>query len=357
MATRKRLEAGPKVRSAALTHYLDVARSLGLDPQPLLRQAGISRATLAIPDQPVPADAVVQLLEASARASGCDTFALRMAEQRQLSNFGVVSLLISHQRTLRDVLQTIVQYRNVLNESLALFVEPAGRVTVLREEVVTRSDAAARQATELAVSVLFLTLRSLAGADWQPQSVHFTHAAPQDASVHRRIFRCRVVFDSDFNGLVCLTTDLDRANPLADAAMADYAERFVRALPSAEGGSIAQEVRRIVYLLLPMGRATIVQAAQSLGLNVRTLQRRLDEEAEPFSALINEVRRELAPRYLANTRYPLGRVAEQLGYAKPGSFTRWFAAQFGMPPIEWRAQALQAAAAQTPKRSRRLPAK
>ena len=37
---------------------------------------------------------MVELLEASAEASACPTFGLRMAETRQLSNFGVVSLLL-----------------------------------------------------------------------------------------------------------------------------------------------------------------------------------------------------------------------------------------------------------------------
>jgi hypothetical protein len=95
-----------KVRAAALSHYLEVAKSLGLDPLPQLRAVGISQAWLALPDHFVPADAVVKLLDASAKASGCETFALRMAEARQLADFGVLSLLISHQRTLRDVLHT-----------------------------------------------------------------------------------------------------------------------------------------------------------------------------------------------------------------------------------------------------------
>lgn len=336
MKAPPRAPGGSQVRAAALTHYLDVAASLGLDVAPLLRQAGIARSWLATPDHQIPSESVVHLLEASARASGCEAFGLLMAESRQLSNFGAISLLIAHQRTLRDVLQTIIDYRHALNEALALYVEPAGRVTVVREEVVSRALQPARQGIELAVAVLHNMCRSLSGAEWRAQSVHFTHAAPADLQVHRRIFRCKPVFDSDFNGFVCLTTDLDRANPLADPVMADYAARFVADHSGARHAALDQEVRRAIYLLLPMGRATIVQVAEGLGLNVRTLQRRLDETGTSFKDLVNEVRRELAPRYIANERYALGRVSEQLGYTKPGSFTRWFSAEFGMPPAQWR---------------------
>ena len=343
-----------KVRAAALSHYQEVATALGLDPLAQLRAVGISRAWLGVPDHPVPTDAVVNLLDASAAASGCESFALRMAEARQLADFGVLSLLISHQRTLRDVLHTMMRYRDLMNESLALDLEEAGRVSVLREEVITRS-AQARQANELAVAVLFRLCRGLLGDDWQPHSVHFTHAAPVDPRAHRRFFRSKLVFEAEFNGFACATVDLDVANPLADPAMADYAARFLAELPAAQGVSLVADVRRTIYLLLPLGRATIVQIAQSMGLNVRTLQRRLDDSGLAFGELVAEVRRELAPRYIGNPRYPMSRVAGQLGYAQPSSFTRWFAAEFGLPPVQWRERE-QAKSARQEKR-RRVPAK
>jgi AraC-like DNA-binding protein len=50
------------------------------------------------------------------------------------------------------------------------------------------------------------------------------------------------------------------------------------------------------------------------------------------------VRRDLVIRYLENPGYSLGRIADMLGYSMPSSFTRWFIAQFGMPPAAWRTQ-------------------
>ncbi|MNC30478.1 HTH-type transcriptional regulator VirS [compost metagenome] len=87
-----------------------------------------------------------------------------------------------------------------------------------------------------------------------------------------------------------------------------------------------------------MGRATLEQVAQTQGMNVRTLQRRLEESGLTFKDLINSVRRDLVMRYLENPGYSLGRIADMLGYSMPSSFTRWFIAQFGMPPASWRAQ-------------------
>jgi len=73
-------------------------------------------------------------------------------------------------------------------------------------------------------------------------------------------------------------------------------------------------------------------------MNVRTLQRRLEENDANFSDLINEVRRDLVQRYMNNPGYSLARIGDLLGYSLPSSFTRWFAAQFGATPAAWRAE-------------------
>jgi AraC-like DNA-binding protein len=69
---------------------------------------------------------------------------------------------------------------------------------------------------------------------------------------------------------------------------------------------------------------------------VRTMQRQLESTGSSFSDLVEEVRRDLAVRYMSNPRYPIGRVAALLGYTQQGSFTVWFAARFGMTPRAWR---------------------
>lgn len=322
------------VRAAALAHFFEVAQSHGLNTQPLLQQVGLSRALLADSEQRIPAEAAVGLLEAAAQASGCLQFGLCMAESRQLSDFGVLSLLISHQRSLRDALTSTIQYRHLLNDSLAMQIEDAGPMAMLRYEVVAQGPV--RQANELAIGVLFRMCAAVLGQAWKPISVNFTHSAPPELAHYRRLFSCRTEFGSDFNGIVCRAADLDAPNPGADPSMARYAQRFIENSPCINERSVALDVHKAIYLLLPSGRASSDYVAQSLGLSVRTMQRHLDEAGVSFTAVINEVRRELAQRYIDNPRHSLVRVSELLGYSTQSSFTRWFIAQFGMAPQQWR---------------------
>lgn len=322
------------VRAAALTNFAEVARALGHDPAAALRRVGLPAGALRQPDQRIDAVAAVQLLEQAAQATGCDTFGLRMAQSRQLSNMGVVSLLLTHQPTLRDVLTTLISYRHLLNDALALQIENAGKKVIVREELM--APVPARQSVELAIGVLVRMCAALFGERWRPESVHFAHGAPADAGLHRQLFRCRIAFDSGFNGVVCAAADLDVPNPAADPVLAHYARQILETLPGVERPSAQQEVRRAVYLMLPTGRASCKTVAQGLGLSLRTLQRQLDAEGVVFTSLLNEVRRDLARQYVANARYSLGHVASMLGYTTHSAFTRWFSAQFGSPPEAWR---------------------
>lgn len=327
-----------QIRAAVLNNFVEVSQLLGVNPHPLLLEVGLSPTLLADSERRIATDAVVALLENSAAASGCDTFGLHMAESRQLADFGAVSLSLLHQPTLREALRITMHYRHLLNESLAMFIEDAGEFVLIREEVVTAEQQPARQATELAIGVLHRLCSALLGRHWHPISVNFTHCAPSNLKLHQRIFGCPVKFAAEFNGIVCPAADLAYPNPSANPAMAKHAENFIASLPKPSAGSFAEEVEQAIYILLPMGRATIEQVAQALGINARTLQRRLDDDQASFSELINSVRRALVVRYLDNPRFSLGAISEMLGYSVASSFTRWFTSQFNQSPARWRAE-------------------
>ncbi len=325
------------VRAAALTNFSEVAQELGHDPGAALRRAGLRARMLREPDQLIEADRVARLLEDAARDTGCESFGLRIAARRQLSNFGVLSLLLMHQPTLRQVLLTLIEHLHLLNERLAIQVEDVGKLVLLREELAV--SVPARQSIELAIGVLYRMCAALLGDRWRPASVSFSHGPPADASFHRRFFQCPVEFDGSFNGLVCRAADLDVPNPGGDPVLAAYARKLIDTVPGERERAIDQEVRKAIYLMLPAGRATCKSVAQGLGLSMRTLQRQLDARELTFKQLVNDVRQELARRYVANGRHSLGEVAAMLGYSTHSAFTRWFGTQFGCSPEAWRATA------------------
>ncbi|SAL81886.1 AraC family transcriptional regulator [Caballeronia arvi] len=333
--------AEPMVRARALSGYLQVARRHGLMPLELLRQVGLDAVVLPNLEQRIPITAVCQLLESAASSAKCPTFGLEMADTRQPLDFGMLELMLSHKRTLREVLLAAIQYRHLLNEALAIHVEAGGSTVVIREEIIAEQGITTHQATELAMGVLARSCVAVLGEHWQPRGVYFSHPAPASISYHRRFFGCPITFNSDFNGIVCAAEDLDRPNPNADLELVRYAESLANPLNVSGPNSIVLDVRKTIYLLLPIDQAAVDQVANHLHLSVRTMQRQLGTAGTNFSDLVEEVRRELAARYLSNRRYPIGQVAMLLGYPRQSTFTQWFTARFGTSPRAWRNKQLE----------------
>jgi AraC-like DNA-binding protein len=318
------------LRSASLTNYADVARRSGLDPARLLREFNLPPRCLDDPDTLVPIDAVRALLEASAHRSGVEAFGLLMAETRRLSNLGPVGLLVRSQPTIRLAVEAFVGYGRRLNEALYLTIEDAADVVVLREVLVLGRDGSLRQATELAIGVAFRMLSHLLGDDWRPRRVCFAHDAPRDRSVHERVFGRQVEFGHDFNGIVCARSDFDRANTDADPELARLARRLLESEPvTGSLGPMTASVRELVVQMLGAGSCSIDRAAQHLGVDRRTIHRRLVREGETYSAIVESVRRELAERYMKDRGRGLAEVAELLGFASPSGFSHWYRRRHG----------------------------
>jgi len=326
----------PLVRTACLTNYREVALAAGLSPQRLLADAGLSPAVLRELDLKIPAERVRRLLEDSAAHARDESFGLRMAESRQISNLGPVGILMREQPTMRDVLDVLLRHHRFLNAALALAIEESGGVAVIRADVLA-ADGPARQGVELAIGVIMRVLRQFLGATWEPRCVALAHAAPRDPGLHQRVLGRCVEFGQEFNAIVCHAADLEVPNPSADRVMARYAQQLVDTSVGAQAPSMTEEVRHAIVMLLPSGRCSIRQVSEHLGMACRTVQRRLAEQGEAFSALVDEARMSLAARHLNDGIRPLGEVAGLLGFSEQSGFSRWHRKKFGCSPKERRA--------------------
>ncbi|MGN5479115.1 AraC family transcriptional regulator [Cupriavidus basilensis] len=325
------------IRSALLVKFSEIARTLSVDPERMIHHVGADRSCIVSPDLHVPEPWLARVLDATEQASSGAAVGLLMAESWRLSDFGPISLLLQHQPTLRHALGHLETYRHLLSESVLVHVEEADGIAIVRLQLITDRPVPGRQPVELSIGAMLCLMKSMLGGKWKPRSVHFSHGAPANLHVHRRLFGTNVEFGSEFDGIILDRADLDRPNPLGDVNLARYAREFLDQHPHGRRISTASNVRRSVHMPLPRGQGSIEHVGQQLGVGARTLQRRLEQEGEEFSSLVNEVRRGLASRYLADSRYPVSQVAMLVGFSEVSTFSRWFSTQFGMPPTRWRA--------------------
>jgi AraC-like DNA-binding protein len=92
----------------------------------------------------------------------------------------------------------------------------------------------------------------------------------------------------------------------------------------------------VVEFLLPLGSCSMARVGRDLGVQPRTLHRRLIAEGQSFSAIVQATRVRLATHYLANERYSLTEISGLLGFATPSAFSTWFRQHFGTSASDWR---------------------
>ncbi|KXX62078.1 MULTISPECIES: AraC family transcriptional regulator [unclassified Rhodococcus (in: high G+C Gram-positive bacteria)] len=324
------------VRNAVLNGYVDLMLTLGRDPLPVMRSAGVDPAALGSGDGWLPVDSVSRLFELSAAETRCEDFGLRLAAARGMSNLGPVGLIAREEPDVRSALGMVLRHVNLHNEALrARLVEAHGLATV---QVDTAPGVTfGRQGIEIAVASVCRILRELLHDDWEPLTVCFVHDAPAVLGTHHRILGSRIQFGHTLNGIVVYARDLDADNAMSDPLLRPYTRQYLEALVPPEDTTTVDRVRTLVESLLATERCSAAYVARSLGMDRRTLHRHLARSDATFSSLVDSVRIDLAQRYVARHDRSLTDIAGELGFSALSSFSRWFKDRFGCSPKAWKA--------------------
>lgn len=329
----------PRIRTATLTGYDRLARSVGLEPAELAGAVGLTVEDLEVSDRWIPAAPAARLLELSAQRSGVPDFALRLAGLRSLGTLGPISVVLRDEPDLQAVLDLLTRYEAIYNEALHLRMSRDGELARVSTWLEFGEPTPSGQALDLVMAALIGIIRVAVGADWEPLAASFVHPAPADVEPYRRMFGPQLRFRGDVTGLVFPARDLDRPVTTADPSLRPYTQRFLQAIVAPGATTAAAQVAEVVELLLPLGRCSVEDASRNLGLSPRQLQRYLAAEHQTFSRVVHQVRARLAERYLEADRYTLTDLSQLLGFAAPSAFSRWFRQQFGISPSAWRTAA------------------
>jgi AraC-like DNA-binding protein len=318
-----------------------VAEAVGLDPSRMLARLRLDVRLLDEPNHPLPISAINTLIEQSAELSGDHSFGLRMCEARTFGSLGPLAVLLDQDSTCREVIGHLIRFQRLLGDAAVYSMQQDGDFYIFRTEL--QGNGVGPQVREYQMGLIARLLRDWLRFPWEPESVHFVHPAPADLSLHARIFRCPLQFDSLFNGFVCSSATLDAVREGGDRELAGEALRMMDELVARQGDpGFEARTRRAIRLLLPVGGATLEEVARSMDLSPRKVQRLLEEESKSFRDLLNSVRAEVATDLLSNPRHSIQTVAFQTGFATPTAFTRWFKEQFARAPSAWRSDGVSA---------------
>lgn len=323
------------IRSAALTHYPEIARSVGLDPNQMMRKVRLPLACFERPEVRIAVTGFRRLLETSAISSGAQDFGLRMAEYGGLTNLGPVALVVREQETVGGAIDALARYIHIHHEGMRLDVQRRGQTVTIALSLRGRHPSASNQSIDLGLGTVHRVIQSLIGDRWRPLEVHFRYPPPRDQSRHRKFFGCPLVFNAEMDAVVISAEDMRRRIPSAHPLMANYLRKRVEAIDTRPGGW-DEKVDEVVRALLATGNCTVERVAEHFACTRRTIHRHLADCGTSFSAILDTQRAELVTKLVEDSGRPLSAIAQQLGFSAQSAMARWFRSHFGCSISDWR---------------------
>lgn len=325
----------PKVSSRIGALILQRASVLGVDPGQLMSGTGFDAVWLSDPEARMPLAMEEHLWARAAALTRKPSFGLFAASLIRPGEFDVLDYAVRTAPDLRTALQRMARYNRLLHDLAIFDIIPMGETTRIEHRFDVVGAQPCPEAAEFTLASLVVVASQLTGEPVQALAVEFVHAALDQVDAYRAVFGLEPRFGAPAACVVLASELLDRpvsaADPSLSRIVTAHAEQLL-AVSQRPQENITTLVRRKLAEGMAHGLVSLRSVARQLNLSERSLQRRLDDQGTCFADLMDEVRRELARRYIADQRLALGEVAYLLGFSEPSAFHRAFKRWTGMTP-------------------------
>jgi AraC-like DNA-binding protein len=319
-----------QVRAQSLRGYRELVSDLGGNPTRLLRKSGVEPAALNQLTAFISFESLIDLLDDSAADLDCPDFGLRLAERQDIGILGTLSVAMRYSASVGEAMHLASKYLHVYNAGVAFTIntgERAGQVW-LEFDVPARRAPRRAQTSEHGIGLAGRIMTQLSEGQCRLRQVWFPHAAVASEATYRSRFDAPVHFGADRLALAYRAKDFDRPISGENRQLQDAATAWLDTYLPRGRSTFTALVRKAIETLLGTGTSNHLQVADALDIHPRAMQRRLQEEDTTFEEVKDEVRRDLAQRYLSQPDLPLTQVSALLDYSEQSalgrSCQRWF---------------------------------
>lgn len=336
--------SGELVSIALIRHFLELTARQGQATVPVLAAAGVEPEQLADDDGWLPVKRGAEMMHAVLRLSGDPQFYLKLSQLSFISGFGIVGYLLETSPTLKDAVHSLMRYEQLLSTVAFSRLEHRPGEVLWTLECCTADPVVVRHMEEFHTGARYLFMRMVKARRSQIVSaVHFRHAAPVEPgqlAAYAAIFNCPVLFDQAESALIlkppALAFALHQMAPGLKESLEAHADRKLVAMMAAATGSLLDQARAQLRMLLHRGQASRERLAECLGVSGRHLARQLQSEGSGYGELLDELRLEGARRLLPESTRTIDEIGRLLNFSDGQTFSRWFRRRTGQAPGDCR---------------------
>ncbi|WP_420589555.1 AraC family transcriptional regulator ligand-binding domain-containing protein [Bacterioplanoides sp.] len=333
----------PLVSTYHLYPIIQYFQRQGVSQTDVLASLGLSSLGKSLAELPavIPVRKFSEVGHKAKEVSGDPLVCVRAGSEQSSSDFSHLAQLAFNCENARQALELYCQYVSVFNQAFPTELAFHSSVVDMPIENPFFSAEEAAPIMELRAANYLRILRVMTG-EIQPdfvQQIYFQHAPSADIAEYEKLLKAPVIFNQKKSGCKLHNWLLDKPvishNPerlqgaIEDVlkqknTLEDYSDDLLLKVKSAirkglEDGSFSQK-----------------QIAETLGLSISTLKRRLASKHSKFQDMIDEVRDTEVKQLLRTTNISIEQIAKKVAYASVTALNQAFKRLNNMSPSEYR---------------------
>ncbi len=317
-----------------------IARTLEsyqIDSKELFESLELPAEPFKNPDARISKDSMEEIWEESVRLTKDPCFGFVVGRNFHTSNLHAVGYSWLASATLREAMERLVRYQRLLSTAAEMDLMEDGDGFHLQIDPSPGID----YGDDAAFTAIIQMCRDLTHPDFKAVSIHMMRPEPNCAVDLARFFQCPVEYNASLDKITFTPDSVDEQLTRHNPALAQASEEVAREyLANMDKKDVVARARVAIIDHLPDGEPSRREVASELAMSERTLARRLSDRDYTFSALVDEVRGQLAKEYLRQSRFSVTDVAFLLGFSDQSNFARAFKRWTDESPTEFRTRAL-----------------
>jgi AraC-like DNA-binding protein len=307
---------------------LDALAAEGIPKEDALRHLRLSKASISSPATRVSLNQVIDCYDYAAECSRDPHFAYRTGLRFHVSAYGMYGFAILSTVDYRETMQFAVKYHQLAAPLTTMAFAEIDGCGVWRLQPLAHPRVGAllsKFIIEMQFGIILSLHRDIMGASFSAKEFQLTFPPNQHASTYADLFGAPVSFGQPANTLLFDSQWLDGAprlgNEITNSTVIGLCDAQMDEFQLRRG--LVGEVRQLLMKNL-MRPKQFEDVAQSLNMSVRTLRRKLREENSSYRQVVDELRRDMAIRYLRETNLTVEEIAAALGFSEGANFRQAF---------------------------------
>lgn len=326
--------------STKLAALFDILADQGVPPDEILEKVHLSADEVHSPKSRISLADLMTACENAIRISTDPHLPYRVGASVHISTYGMYGFAILCSPDFRKTMAFAEMYHAL--------AAPLAKIEFIEEDsfaswVIEPNARAAtdpkvyRFITEMQIGIHISLMRDIMGPAFTPDQIHLAYPEARDFGLPADQIGCRLSFASENNRVVFKSTWLDQAANLGNRttypAVVALCDELLDELKSRVG--LAGEIRALLIRDIA-NPPTLAAIAKTLEISDRSLRRQLLEQGISFRGLLDELRMQIAMKYLRTTQLANEDIALALGFSDAANFRRAFRRWTNKSPTEIR---------------------